>query len=262
MAASPTEVAAVLADPTRFHIYEALARSRPRAYTAQEVARQFYLHPNVARTHLSRLEEVGLLESFLEKTGRGGRPARRYRARDRAVTLQFPRRDWLWLARLLVRTCEELGPPAMEAAQRHAYEEGLELGRRLTSRPALGSDGGPAGPGIQDRCADGLPVPAWQELLQREAGAHSLSVRQDGGLSLCFTSCVLREVAQDHPQTVCALHRAYLQGLMDGLMGPVQMVFASSMLVDEHAPCEWAIYPGHARAGYSAQPASPALSPA
>ena len=262
MAAAPTDLAAVLADPTRFHIYETLAHSRPRSYTAQEIARRFYLHPNVARTHLSRLEEIGLVESFLEKSGRGGRPARRYRAVDRAVTLQFPRRDWLWLARLLIRTVEELGTAAMDAAQRQAYEEGLDLGRRLTTRPAPGPERSPVAPDARGSVASGLSFQEWQELLQREAGAHSLTRRQDGALSLCFTTCVLREVAQEHRQTVCALHRAYLQGLIEGLMGPVEMNFAGPMLLDADAPCEWVICSDHARAGSAAQPASRALSPA
>ena len=256
MAAAPTEVAAVLADPTRFNIYEALARSRPRSYTAQEIARQFYLHPNVARTHLGRLEEVGLVESFLEKTGRGGRPARRYRAVDRAVTLQFPRRDWLPFSRLLVRTLEELGPAAVEAARRHAYEEGLALGRRLASRLAHGPDGSPAAADNgQGGSAERLPVERLQALLQQHAAAQSLSARPDGGLTLRFTTCVLREVAQDYPQTACSLHRAYLHGLMEGLIGPAQMVFENSMLFDEHATCDWTVYPASAAAAPATEPA-------
>ena len=256
MAATPTDVASVLADPTRFRIYESLAQSRPRADTAQEIARQFYLHPKVARTHLGRLEEVGLVESFLEKSGRGGRPARRYRAVDRAVTLQFPRRDWLSLSRLLVRTLEELGPAAVEAAQRNAYEEGLAAGRRLASQLAHGPDGNPtAAANGPANWADRLSIEPLQQALRQHAAAQSVWARSDGGLTIRFTTCVLREVAQDYPQTVCGIHRAYLHGLLEGLVGPLRMVVENSMLFHEQATCDWALYPVPGAAEHAKTPA-------
>ena len=250
MAATPTEVAAVLADPTRFKIYESLSRSRPQAYTAHEVAEKFFLHPNVARTHLGRLEEVGLVESFLEKSGRGGRPARRYRALDRAVTLQFPRRDWLWLARLLTRTVEELGPSALAAAQRLAYEEGLTLGRALAGR-VLRPSGRLAGVGVDaeapSSAAEALALESLQAALDADGAVGQGSwERRDGQLHVRFCTCALREIAEEHPQTVCSLHRSYLHGLVEALVGPVDMVAESSMLAGDEATCDWRFCPAGA----------------
>ena len=244
MVATPTEVASVLADPTRFQIYQRLLHERPRSYTAQEVARRFYLHPNVARTHLGRLEEVGLVEAFSEKSGRGGRPARRYRATDRAVTLQFPRRDWLWLSRLLVRTLERLGPEALRVARREAYEEGLAQGRQVASQ-AAGAAGDPTPGGAGGACAGqrtGGPMAWVEQALVQQSGVRGLTELPGGRLNVRFTTCVLREVAQDHPQTVCSLHQAYLHGLIEGLLGPVDLQPARpDNLLAGQPGCDWIV---------------------
>lgn len=236
----PTEVAAVLADPTRFAIYEKLVQSRPRSFTVQEIAEEFSLHPNVARTHLGRLEEIGLVESVLEKSGRGGRPGKRYSASDESVTLQFPRREWLTLARLLVGTMERLGPEALRAAEDTAYHEGLRMGQGLgVSRPAYR----PARPGpAADGWLDGVSLDSLASALSQAASTQEMWRRQDGSVGLRFATCVFRELLGEHASSVCAIHRAMLRGILDATVGPVELHQHSSMS-NGHPTCDYVITP-------------------
>ncbi len=237
MAPQPTEVAAVLADPTRFAIYERLVQSRPRSFTVQEVAEAFSLHPNVARTHLSRLEEIGLVESVLEKSGRGGRPGKRYSASDEAVTLQFPRREWLTLARLLVETVEELGSDALQAAEKAAHREGVRLARRMQGQASLQPDGASVN-GRADGNGDERLVSALSEV----ASVQQAWRRQDGSINLRFATCVFRELLADHGPSVCAIHRAMLRGVLEGVVGPVELHQQSSMS-NGQPTCDYVVIP-------------------
>ncbi|MBE3597393.1 MAG: helix-turn-helix domain-containing protein [Limnochordaceae bacterium] len=255
----PTDIAAVLADPTRFAIYEKLASNRPKSFTVQEIAEEFSLHPNVARTHLSRLEEIGLVSSALEKSGRGGRPGKRYSASDEPVTLQFPRRDWMLLARLLVETLERLGPEALRAAESVAYQEGLREGqewqvRQLSSgqqaRSAAAAGAHVAGEANGHSPAGewlkGIPVESLAGKLEDAAGASEVWRRQDGSLGLRFTTCPFRELAYAHVDSVCSIHRALLRGILEGIVGPVVLQQQSNQLLDGQASCDYVIAPAPA----------------
>lgn len=52
----------VLSDPTRYYIYQYITK-RHKDVTVQEIADNFSIHPNVARLHLSKLEDVNMLVS-------------------------------------------------------------------------------------------------------------------------------------------------------------------------------------------------------
>ncbi|MFP4148898.1 MAG: helix-turn-helix domain-containing protein [Nitriliruptoraceae bacterium] len=81
--ADDAAVEAALESPTRAGIYRRL-RLEGRPVSARDVAAMFGLHPNVARSHLDALAEVGLLVTGSRKQPRGGRPARVYVAREQA----------------------------------------------------------------------------------------------------------------------------------------------------------------------------------
>lgn len=253
MPMQPTDVAAVLADPTRFAIYERLASGRPRSFTVQEIAEEFSLHPNVARTHLGRLEEIGLVESVLEKSGRGGRPGKRYSASDQSVTLQFPRRDWLWLAALLVNTLERLGPEALRVAEDMAYQEGLRKGQRLAprtnhrseagQRASAGAAGHAAGP--YNGWLNGISLDSLASGLSEAAATQEVWRRQDGSVGIRFSTCVFRELTRDHPDSVCVIHRAFLRGMLEAALGPVALHQQSSM-TNGQPSCDYVVTPaGH-----------------
>lgn len=254
VANQPTDIAAVLADPTRFAIYERLASNRPKSFTVQEIAQGFSLHPNVARTHLGRLEEIGLVQSVLEKSGRGGRPGKRYAASDDAVTLQFPRRDFLLLSRMLIETVERLGPDAVQKAKEISYQTGCLLAEQADGRPGRNgaAHGVPAGEGVP-------PVPnGWlrqvgdvARTMAAVCGAQELWQRRDGLLGLRFATCPFREAATEHVDTVCALHQAFVLGALETALGPVELQPQANSLASApgtRSICEYVVTPAGRRA--------------
>lgn len=87
LGADDLAVAQALAVPTRAGIYRRL-RADGQPLSAREVAERFGLHPNVARTHLDRLAEVGLVVTGRRKQPGGGRPAKVYVAREQQAPMR------------------------------------------------------------------------------------------------------------------------------------------------------------------------------
>ena len=75
----PLKITSTLADETRFQIYDFMLQQK-RAFTVQEIADQFQIHPNVARLHLTKLAEIKVITADFVKKGKGGRPGRVYQA--------------------------------------------------------------------------------------------------------------------------------------------------------------------------------------
>src|SRR6476646_9287733 len=116
----------VLADPTRYYIYQYITK-RHQEITVKEVAENFNIHPNVARLHLSKLEDVNMLASETKKTGKGGRPSRLYRLSEDVIQLHFPFRDYMLLANVAIQTMISLG----EAGKQALYLTGKRFGTEV-----------------------------------------------------------------------------------------------------------------------------------
>src|SRR5690625_1948671 len=87
------KVTNVLSDPTRFNIYQFMIQHRHEV-TVTEIADHFDIHPNVARMHLTKLQDINLLISYSKRTGKGGRPSRLYSLSEEVIELNFPHRDY------------------------------------------------------------------------------------------------------------------------------------------------------------------------
>lgn len=61
-----TNTSNVLSDPTRFNIYQYLIKHHQEVGVA-EIAELFDIRPNVARLHLSKLEDINIVESYLKR---------------------------------------------------------------------------------------------------------------------------------------------------------------------------------------------------
>jgi predicted ArsR family transcriptional regulator len=198
MERDPQKVSSVLADPTRYNIYQfVLTATHP--LNANEVAEQFGLHPNVARTHLGKLADIGLVVATAEKTGKGGRPGYVYAPSGSAVSLTVPARDFQLLANLLVQSLALMGEGGKEAIE----QIGRTFGRRLGQEAAT------------------LPTSQQQEELVRTCAEalHRLGVMthvtraEDGSWTLVLKTCGFREVATVHPEQVCHLCKAMVEGI-------------------------------------------------
>src|SRR5438105_4469959 len=83
------------------------ARAQEQPVSADDVARAFHIHRNVARSRLERLAAAGLLEpAFERRSGRqgpgAGRPAKVYAVAPELSALEFPARHSEELVGLLV----------------------------------------------------------------------------------------------------------------------------------------------------------------
>ena len=212
------ELSAVLADDTRYSIYRAIAEQAGADVTVADVAERFHLHPNVARMHLSKLEQAGFLAADLRKSSGGGRPARLYRLSDKVVTFGFPPRRYELLARLALAALSVNGSVAK--ADQAAREAGLAEGRRVL-----------AGERRPPRSRE--DVTALVRRVAEEQGLlPELGWRGDA-LHITVHNCAFRELSGTDPDLVCGMHRSFLEGVVEVVMvafGPVTFTIAEKSI--------------------------------
>ncbi|RYG74690.1 transcriptional regulator [Lentibacillus lipolyticus] len=212
------KVTNVMSDPTRFHIYQHMVQNQ-RDVSAAEMAELFAIHTNVARLHLSKLEDIRMVESYSEKTGKGGRPTRRYRISDEVVELNFPYRDYKLLSSIAIESFAELG----EAGQKALYKTGKKYGTSIINNQQQST------------------VPAEQTIEQKlhilkDAG-HMLGMYpvfqyndKQNTISFTINNCPFKEVAASTDQTmVCRMHHSFLQGMFEALFDEIELVETENM---------------------------------
>jgi predicted ArsR family transcriptional regulator len=193
------ELSAVLADDTRYHIYRWIAEQPGTDVTVADVAAEFGLHPNVARMHLSKLEQAGFLSTGFRRAAGGGRPAKLYRLSDLVVTFGFPPRRYELLSRLALGALSAGG--TRDDALRVCLEAGAAEGRR-----ALAGD--------TDLPNDPEAAAALVAAIAEEQGLLPEVAWMGGSLSVIVNNCSFRELSDADPDLVCAMHRAFLQGVL------------------------------------------------
>ncbi|WP_027407785.1 helix-turn-helix transcriptional regulator [Anoxybacteroides tepidamans] len=208
----------VLADPTRYHIYEYIAKKN-KEVSVQEIAEAFSIHPNVARLHLTKLEDVNMLVSATQKTGKGGRPSRLYRLSDDVIQLHFPFRDYLLLAKIAIQTMIKLG----EVGKQALYETGKSFGKEI----------------ILHRLPHDQPV-------QRLSLAEKINILKEATETAGFYpsfdynekeqkiifkvfNCPFKEIAFQQPEMVCSMHYAFLCGMLEALFDQADLAELENM---------------------------------
>jgi predicted ArsR family transcriptional regulator len=214
-------VTAAFGDTTRRQIYGYLREAD--GVTAQEIARRFDLHPNVARHHLDKLAAGGYVEVTLEHAATGaGRPSKRYRRQGRAATLGVaPRPDEL-VINLLVKALSLLDK---EVATQMAEEVGESYGKSLAAVMA---------PGEGQRSLHAAMLAVADALTAHGFGAHPADNTETAGIIRDF--CPFGETAIENP-VLCAVDRGMVRGLFAGLCGGEVMVSLSSKALGADA-CE------------------------
>lgn len=207
------DITGALGDPTRYAIYRAIVDAAGDPLTVSQVAKEFSLHPNVARMHLQKLVDVGLVVTDTRRSKGGGRPARIYMLSRRVANLQFPPRDYQLLATLALDVISGLTAKEPELLDRVGGALGREEGQRALRRDGL------------DPTRD--EVDALIEGLRRTAvdlGLYPhIERRSDGTVDFEVRNCVFRELSSRHPSLVCRLHTAMLQGLVEEFLSAFQL---------------------------------------
>lgn len=186
------ELLKALGDNTRYAIYLELARA-PKPLATAEVAETLALHPNTVRPHLERMRDVGLLEVTTDTQGAVGRPQHRYSLAADAPSLGFEPPAFPVLARMLLRLAASAAVPPADAV-----DAGREHGAFAASRPDRGGS-----------CHQALTAE------MAAIGFDPESVSDDTGLTMAFTRCPFRELAEAHPELICNLHRGMVEGFVE-----------------------------------------------
>ena len=183
-----------LGDNTRYTIYLELARS-PRPLATADVSESLGLHPNTVRPHLERMREAGLLD--VEVSGRGdvGRPQHRYSIASDAPSLG-------------------LEPPTMPMLARMVLSMASRLQASADDAEAVGRSEGVA------RAASYRHAPSTLEAVVADLDRLGFDPIVTDGPSgaddavVAFAHCPFAELAEQHPDLVCGLHRGLVAGFV------------------------------------------------
>ncbi|HYK72384.1 MAG TPA: helix-turn-helix domain-containing protein [Pseudoneobacillus sp.] len=209
----------VLSDPTRYYIYQYITK-RHQEVTVQEVADNFNIHPNVARLHLTKLEDVNMLSSETKKTGKGGRPSRLYRLSDDVIQLHFPYRDYMLLSKVAIETMISLGEEGKKALHLTGKRFGLEIIDQELSRK--GHNGSELN---FDQKLNILKSAATLAGFYPEFEVNGDQTK----IYFKIFNCPFKEVAFDHSESVCTMHHEFLKGMFEPLFPSVELFEKENM---------------------------------
>lgn len=211
-----------LADETRYSIYQYIVKES-KEVTVQEIAIQFGIHPNVARLHLSKLNESELLRSELTKNGKGGRPARIYKLAEKPIYLSFPKQEDHLLLQWLMEMATSFGQEAILKGKEIAYQAGKQLMQHSTA-PSFS---------FEDRL---------NKLTEAATSIGYIpNVLEEGDkkiITFSVYSCPYKEHLKTNPDLICELHKAYLKGQFDTLFATTDFVQLENMRHD----CQHCLY--------------------
>jgi predicted ArsR family transcriptional regulator len=219
-AAPRLAVLKALGDNTRYAIYLELARS-PHPLATAEVAESLDLHPNTVRPHLERMRDVGLLTIETEARGSVGRPQHRYSLAPDAPSLGLEPATFPVLARMLLRVAAAGG-----LSRDDVVDAGREQGEADAVALALALDITTADAGT---CVEGLVARLDALGFDPEVAA------EEEQATVAFAHCPFRELAEAHPEIVCALHQGLVEGIVDTLGGATVDAFHP---LTDRTPCQ------------------------
>lgn len=190
-----------LADETRYSIYQYITKEN-KEVNVQQIAQQFGIHPNVARLHLTKLNEAKLLTSKFVKNEKGGRPARVYVLAEDPIHLSFPKQENHLLIEWLLELVDAMGDAAIDKAKDIAYQNGHKA--------------------INHKQVDTLTFEDKLEIMKETA--HSIGyipnvTEKENKKIITFSifNCPYKDYLNKYPHFICILHESFLKGQFDTL---------------------------------------------
>lgn len=216
----------VLSDPTRFYIYQYITKKHSDV-TVQEIADHFNIHPNVARLHLSKLEDVNMLVSETKKTGKGGRPSRLYRLSDKVIELTFPFRDYQLLSKMTIESLALLG----EEGKRALYATGKKFGKKFIEEEI-----------VKNQNMNEISFEDKLQLLKEAAMTAGFCPEIEANneqtkIYFQIYNCPFKEIANEQSEMVCKAHYEFLKGVVEGLFQSVELIEKDNMLFNSSSCC-------------------------
>ncbi|WP_339228118.1 helix-turn-helix domain-containing protein [Oceanobacillus sp. FSL K6-2867] len=220
------KVTNVLSDPTRYHIYQYIFREH-RDVSVVEIANHFDVHPNVARMHLSKLEEINLVTTHFKRTGKGGRPGKMYQISEEVIELSFPSRDYKTLSSIALESLMELG----EIGERALYSTGKKYGQQY----------------IEDFQTDNYSMLSSKDKLRmleqatEELGLLPSFMYDEANNTVRFfvNNCPFKELVLKNQTVVCQMHYLFLKGMFDVLFEGSALQMEGNMFTDNCGNCSY-----------------------
>lgn len=214
------KVTNVLGDPTRFNIYQYMIRMH-KTVSVLDISRQFEIHPNVARLHLSKLEDIQVIKSHFEKSGKGGRPGRRYELSDQVIELNFPSRDYKLLASIAMESFVGLGEPGKQAL----YTTGKKYGTEVMNN--------------YDSTSNSSPIQIEEQIERLKDMSTMLGMypefeynSENKSIHFSINNCPFKEVIEEDQETICKMHTAFLKGMFESLFTDIELIETENMFKD------------------------------
>ncbi|SDY55002.1 Predicted transcriptional regulator, ArsR family [Evansella caseinilytica] len=222
------KITGVLSDPTRFSIYQYIARQH-REVTVQEIADTFKIHANVARLHLTKLEDVNMLYSDTKKNGKGGRPSRFYQLSDEVVSLQFPYRDYQRLSEIAIETLASLGEAGLDALEETGKRFGYESAKDYA--------------GSLEQSIHQMDPREKVKFIERIALNQGLNPEihyDDDKREIVFRiyNCTFKEIAAN-TRGICRMHHALINGIFNYFFGDIKLKEETSMFQKDEMACTY-----------------------
>ena len=202
----PAAVAAIaaLSDPTRRALYRYVA-ARDVPVGREAAAEAVGVPHHVARFHLDRLHEAGLLEvEYKRPAGRAGpgagRPTKLYRPGPAEFSVSVPERRYDLAGLVLTQalaTAIDSATPAAQALEEAAGEAGRAIGEAARAEA--------------DRAGEGAgPLATALETLD----AYGFSPRAEGA-GYALGNCPFRALSAQMPDVVCRMNLALIASALD-----------------------------------------------
>ena len=202
-----TEAVAVLDDELRRRLY-LMVRRAARPLTREDVATEAGISRRLAAFHLDKLVERGLLRThYARPPGRSGpgagRTAKYYQRSGLEIDVSIPERRYDLAGQILLRavTSSAPGEPPPAAALRVASEAGLDVGQRVRDERRLG------------RLGPERALAAAADVLE----GYGFEPHRPGSAEVTLANCPFHVLAQESPDLVCRMNRAFIEGLVRGL---------------------------------------------
>lgn len=196
------DVLKALGDNTRYAIYLELARSN-RPLTTSDIAESLALHANTVRPHLERMRDVGLLDVKVGGRGDVGRPQHRYSIALDAPSLGLEPPTTPVLVNMVLSMAKRL-----QASGDDAAAVGVDEGRRR-SRPYVDA------PSTLEALVSDLDKLGFDPVVGD--ASRSDETADDASAVVAFANCPFADVAREHPELVCGLHRGLVEGFVEGM---------------------------------------------
>ncbi len=215
MSQSEAVLSKALATSSRWAILKAISS---HSKGVEELSAATGLAPMTVRHHLEVLMKVGLVEEDEIRVSHGvGRPQVRYKARSKAVSITFPKRNYLYLSDFLIQgLIQRLGE---EKTKEVFLEIGRRVGMEIVKEAGERAD-------VKNWTADAVVQYLICGIFDEFGVDPELMGSSSSEVNFVEHNCLFRELAVKYPQVVC-------DGLDDGFHEGIDSALGSNVKTEK-----------------------------